>query len=182
ACGPTYARSMWNRFNGIGNSINQPGARYLATHIPNKDGLETFIGLTVSDRSTQIDIMEIKAMDTGMVTVDSQALAKGIDSDGYIIVEGIYFDFDKTDVKPESKPALDEVAKLLNERPELSLYVVGHTDMKGSLSYNMNLSKGRAQAVVATLVKNYGVSSSRLEGHGVGPLSPLSTNKTEGGQ
>jgi len=68
----------------------------------------------------------------------------------------------------------------LAERPGLKLYVVGHTDGQGDLSHNMNLSQGRAKAVVDTLVKEHGIDAKRLESHGVGPPGPPFHN--EGGE
>ena len=61
-----------------------------------------------------------------------------------------------------------EIAKYLEQNPEISLYVVGHTDMDGSLEYNLKLSIDRARAVVNELTENYGISISRLTGDEVG--------------
>ena len=82
----------------------------------------------------------------------------------------------------ESKPGLDEVARLLKQRPSLKVYIVGHTDMKGSLAHNMPLSKGRAGSVVRALVRDYGISAPCLAGHGVGPLAPVASNESEKGR
>jgi OOP family OmpA-OmpF porin len=60
--------------------------------------------------------------------------------------------------------------------------VVGHTDMKGKLGYNMDLSQRRARAVVTALTNDYGIASSRLEPQGVGPLVPVMTNQQDGGR
>jgi len=95
---------------------------------------------------------------------------------------GIFFDFDKADVKPESEPTLNEIANLLKQDTKLNLYVVGHTDNKGKFDYNVDLSKRRAAAVVKELTKKYGVSPNRLTPDGVGPLAPVSTNETEDGR
>ena len=78
--------------------------------------------------------------------------------------------------------AINIVAELLNTRSDLKLYVVGHTDMQGSLSHNMSLSEGRAKSVVTELVSNHGIAADRLEGKGVGPLAPVATNAQEGGR
>jgi outer membrane protein OmpA-like peptidoglycan-associated protein len=131
---------------------------------------------------SQLDIVEIKPMQENMVVVDAKALGAGIDRDGRVSVYGILFDTDKSDVKPESKPTLDEIAKLLKERPSLRLYVVGHTDMTASLAHNRSLSESRARAVVKALVEGYGIAASRLEGHGVGPLAPVASNASEPGR
>jgi outer membrane protein OmpA-like peptidoglycan-associated protein len=131
---------------------------------------------------TQLDIVEIADMETGKVVVDAEALAKGIDREGKISVYGIHFDTDKAEIKPESKPTLDEIAKLLKTRPALNLFVVGHTDMRGNFAHNRTLSESRAKAVVTALVKDYGIAPARLEGYGVGPLAPAATNATADGR
>ncbi|MBK6740185.1 MAG: OmpA family protein [Haliea sp.] len=113
--------------------------------------LTAYIAIAVGQSFTDVHVIEIKKMDTGMASIDAAALGEGIDKDGYVIVEGIYFDTDKTTLKPESKPALEMVSKLLASRANMKLYVVGHTDTQGSLSHNMALSLGRAKAVAAAL-------------------------------
>jgi outer membrane protein OmpA-like peptidoglycan-associated protein len=114
--------------------------------------------------------------------VNADEMLNGIKADGKIALYGIYFDFDKSEVKPESEPTLIEISKLLKNNPDLNVYVVGHTDMKGSLDYNITLSKNRADAVANELIEKYGIAQSRLSGHGVGPLCPVSTNDSEEGR
>jgi len=99
-----------------------------------------------------------------------------------VTVEGIFFDTGKSVVKPESKPALDEVEKLLKSNPALELWVVGHTDSVGSVDDNMRLAEARAKAVTAELVNVYGIDAARLHGYGVGPLAPVAGNDAEDGR
>jgi hypothetical protein len=101
---------------------------------------------------TLLEIVEGEAMDTGMVTVNADAMAKGIDATGHIAIYGVYFDTDSDQVKPESAETLTEIAKLLTARPSLNLMVVGHTDNQGSEEHNLDLSRRRAKSVVAELV------------------------------
>lgn len=179
-CAERYAQSVLNGYNKT-SAISNTAGRYIIGKVTNEENT-AYISVAVGASFTQIHVIEIKNIDTGMVTINAAVLGEGIDKDGYVIVEGIYFDTDKTTLKPESKPALDEVAKLLKERTDLVLYVVGHTDMQGSLAHNMTLSKGRAQAVVSSLTTDYSISADRLEGHGVGPLAPQSTNLNDTGR
>jgi outer membrane protein OmpA-like peptidoglycan-associated protein len=116
------------------------------------------------------------------VVADANAMAQDISTIGHVVVYGIYFDFDKTDVKPESAQALEEIAKLLKQNNNLKLYVVGHTDNVGDFDYNMKLSQGRADAVVKKLIADYGINENMLKSYGIGPLSPVASNKTEEGQ
>ena len=74
---------------------------------------------------------------------------KAIGATGRVALYGILFDTGKADVKPESKPALDEIAKLMKSDAQLKLRVVGHTDNQGGLDANIALSKRRAEAVNA---------------------------------
>ena len=116
------------------------------------------------------------------VLVDANSMLNDINAQGRVALYGIYFDFDKSDVKPESDPTLKEISKLLSENPKLKLYIVGHTDNVGDFSYNMKLSQSRAEAVVNALVSKYNVDKSRLTAAGVGPLAPVTTNDTEEGK
>ena len=62
------------------------------------------------------------------------------------------------------------------------IYVVGHTDATGKFDANMTLSRQRAEAVVEALTEQYAIEAGRLSAHGVGPLSPKSTNRTDPGK
>jgi outer membrane protein OmpA-like peptidoglycan-associated protein len=85
-------------------------------------------------------------------------------------------------VKPESEPALAEIAKLLAADPKLALRVVGHTDSVGKLEDNQRLSQARAEAVLAVLTGKHGIAPARLTAHGVGPLAPVASNDAEEGR
>lgn len=126
-------------------------------------------------------IIEESKMDQ-VIVADAEALAKEIDLTGKVAVYGIYFDTGKAVVKPESGPALAEIVKLLQKNSDMKIYVVGHTDSVGELDYNMGLSQRRAAAVVEVLVSKHDIDQGRLEPHGVGPLVPASTNKSEDGR
>ncbi len=129
----------------------------------------------------ELKIVEKKEM-AQEVVADANSLARDISSTGHASVYGIYFDFNKANLKPESEPTLKEIAKLLKQNPKLNLYVVGHTDNVGKINYNMKLSRARAEAVVKALATKYGVSQNRLQPYGVGPLVPVSSNETEEGR
>lgn len=129
----------------------------------------------------ELMIIEKKAM-VQEVVADAKSLARDISLTGHVSVYGIHFDFNKATVKPESEPTLKEIAKLLKQDPKLNLYVVGHTDSVGKISYNMQLSNARAKAVVKALVSKYGVAQGPLDPYGVGPLAPVASNETEEGR
>jgi outer membrane protein OmpA-like peptidoglycan-associated protein len=128
-----------------------------------------------------LTILEEEAM-VQQVVANAASMAQDIKNTGHVALYGIYFDFDKAEVKPESDPTLKEIAKLLQQHAALNLYVVGHTDNVGEFNYNMNLSKARADAVVKKLVSDYSVSATRLKSQGIGPLAPVGSNKTDEGR
>jgi OOP family OmpA-OmpF porin len=128
-----------------------------------------------------LTIVEKEAM-AQEVVADAKSLMSNIQATGHASVYGIYFDFDKADIKPESEPAIKEIAKLLQENQGLKLYVVGHTDNVGTIDYNMKLSKTRADAVMNELVTKYKISAQRLKAYGVGSLAPVASNKTDEGR
>lgn len=130
----------------------------------------------------QLDIIETAEMETGMVTVDAEAMGKGLDAEGHIAIYGIFFDSGSDKVKPASDEALGEIAKLMKARPDLKLLVVGHTDNQGDLNYNMDLSKRRAAAVVKTLTKSHNIATARLSPAGVAFLAPVASNRGDAGR
>jgi outer membrane protein OmpA-like peptidoglycan-associated protein len=129
-----------------------------------------------------VDIIEVDELEDGLIFVDAKAMGNALDREGKVAIYDIKFDYDKTDFLPASKPVIAEIAKLLKERPALKLYVVGHTDMKGGLDYNLRLSDSRAKSVVNSLVNEHGIAASRLTAKGVGPLAPLGSNDTDQGR
>ena len=131
---------------------------------------------------TLLEVIESEAMETGMVTVDAEAMAKGIDATGHIAVYGVYFDTGSAEIKAESSPTLAEIAKLLDMRPSLKLLVVGHTDNQGEYEYNLGLSGRRANSVAGALIDQYAIDGSRLRSAGVGYLAPIASNDTPAGR
>jgi OOP family OmpA-OmpF porin len=114
--------------------------------------------------------------------VDAAAMAKGLGEKGHVALYGIYFDTDKAVLKPESKPTLDEIAKLLRTQPQLTVVIVGHTDSQGQYDHNIDLSRRRAEAVAATLAQTYQIVRTRLRTAGVGYLAPVGSNASEDGR
>jgi OOP family OmpA-OmpF porin len=143
---------------------------------------KTWIQMEVSSNGEiwEHTVTEIKL--TQDMVANAAALTTGLSANGHIVVNGILFDTAKADVKPESKPALDEVAKMLKENASLKVYVVGHTDNVGALAGNVDLSKRRAAAVVQELTAKYGVAAARLVPYGDGPYAPIASNDSEDGR
>ena len=94
------------------------------------------------------------------------------------ITYGIYFDFNKDTIKPESEPVLKQIVQAMKDNPDWKLTVNGHTDNIGGDAYNLDLSKRRAAAVKQALVTRYHIASDRLSTNGYGASSPIDTNDT----
>jgi outer membrane protein OmpA-like peptidoglycan-associated protein len=129
-----------------------------------------------------VDIVEAKAREQKMVTVDAGEMARSISTTGRVALYGIYFDFNKAEVKPESDATLAEVAKLLQATPAMNLLVVGHTDNVGTFDFNLDLSQRRAAAVVEALASRFKVNRARLKPFGVSFASPAASNQTDDGR
>lgn len=129
-----------------------------------------------------LEVVETVAMENKMVTVDAAAMAKEVAATGRVALYGIYFDTNKTDIKPESAPAIGEIAKFLKQDPRAIVYVVGHTDNVGGYEHNMGLSLRRAEAVVKELTTRHAIPAARLKAAGTGPLAPMAPNETEQGR
>jgi outer membrane protein OmpA-like peptidoglycan-associated protein len=148
-----------------------------------KDGKEiwAYIHIDTNAESFHLTIVEKQAM-TQEIVADAKFMADGLHTSGHVALYGIHFDFNKADIKPESGPALKEIASLLRSDPKLRLYVVGHTDNVGGYEYNMRLSQTRAEAVVKELVNKHEIAAARLTSGGAGPLAPVASNDTEEGR
>jgi len=129
----------------------------------------------------QVDVIESGELKENLI-VSAKDIEKGIKEEGHVALYGIYFDTDSYAIKPESEPTLREIVLYLEKNPDVKLFVVGHTDNRGTYRHNLNLSQRRAEAVVEWLVKKGGVDRSRLIPVGVGPVAPVSTNLTEEGR
>ncbi|MEF8816608.1 MAG: OmpA family protein [Salinibacter sp.] len=181
-----FGRSLRNIFMGedgsyfLARKSGAEGDVYVSAHTLLNDTYDDLDGRPV----TALQIVEEKPMATGKVEVnlDAEAMAEDLEEAGTTRLYGIHFDTGEATIKPESESTLAEIAELLNEQPDLTLAVVGHTDSRGSLEQNMELSHRRAEAVAEFLATEHEVAASRLNPHGVGYLSPVAANETEDGR
>lgn len=98
-----------------------------------------------------------------------------------IVIDNVYYDFDKSVLKEVSYPALDKVVGMLNDHPAMVIEISAHTDDKGSDAYNLKLSEARAASVVAYLISK-GIDKDRLQSKGYGASMPVAPNKHEDGK
>jgi OOP family OmpA-OmpF porin len=146
-----------------------------------KDGRDVWVTVNADTQFYYLTIVETEAMKQ-VVVADAAAWAGDLRATGKVAIYGINFDTGKSDLKPESAKAVEEIAKLLRQDPSLKLYVVGHTDMVGDPDMNAKLSLARAQAVIASLVGQHGIAAARLVPFGNGPYAPVASNRTEDGR
>ena len=145
-------------------------------------GLHRGIELQKGDPIIQLDVIEEKAMEQKMVLVTAGEMEKQIRASGKVALYGIHFDFNKSEIKPESEQAIVEIGRLLKDNQALRLLVVGHTDNAGSFEFNKDLSARRAAAVVEALTSRHEVPAARLMPVGVAFAAPLATNASEEGR
>lgn len=158
--------------------------RYLAAHLARDDAdiYVSVLALGLDEPIARVDVIEVESMASNLVAVNAATMAADIEARGSVALYGIYFDTNRADVKPESRPTLAEIAKLLEQNRSLELIVVGHTDNQGTLDHNLDLSLRRARAVVSALVSDFGVAAERLDARGVGFLAPVAPNTSEEGR
>ena len=104
-----------------------------------------------------------------------------IEANAKVILNNVFFDTKKTDLKPESITELDNVVKLMNENPNMKILISGFTDNVGKPADNLKLSTGRAVAVVNYLISK-GIINNRLSYKGFGETKPIASNDTEEGR
>lgn len=93
-----------------------------------------------------------------------------------VVIENVFYDFDRADLRPETKTALDEMAQMLNDNPNVTIEMASHTDRWGTEEYNMSLSHRRAQSVIDYLISK-GISADRLQPQGYGKSRPKTITK-----
>ena len=95
-----------------------------------------------------------------------------------VLIDNIFYDFDKATLRPESTEALDQLVKLLEENPNVTIELSAHTDYRGSAEYNKRLSQRRAESVVKYLIE-HGIASDRLTPVGYGKEKPKTIRKKQ---
>jgi OOP family OmpA-OmpF porin len=160
----------WDVYGTTTLRVTEKGRESWAEIKTNGDGLAYYM-----------TIVERQAM-TQDVVANADALGSGLAASRHVEVPGIYLDFNKAELKPESQPALQQVAKLLHANGSLKVWVVGHTDWVGPAETNTALSNARAASVVRALTQQFGIDPKRPAPQGVGPYAPVASNAREEGR
>lgn len=190
ACGYWFADRVFSadpeRFLHAADTGADEGIRYLAARRGGGGQGVVHAQIAVyddgSDVWTRVRVIEEQARETGKIVVEADEMARRVEAEGRVVLQGIYFDTDEATILTTSEPQLEAIAGYLDAHPQVVAFVVGHTDMRGSLEYNLDLSRRRAQAVVEALTQRFGVDPERLTARGVGFLAPAATNATEEGR
>lgn len=142
---------------------------------------DRWLDLPVDLTLARVDVVEVKAREQRMELVTSSEMSNALNLQGRIALYGITFDFNSAAIRAESKATLDEIAKLLQQTPDLNILVVGHTDSVGTFAFNRTLSQKRAESVVAALTAR-SIAPQRLFPVGVSFAAPVAPNTTEEGR
>jgi outer membrane protein OmpA-like peptidoglycan-associated protein len=171
-------------FQEAGVSVDSPaftkGVRYLLQ--TQKDSGAWPPGKTQSGRPSEFapTMWAVIGLAGTLEPPTAESLKAELDEKGHVALY-INFDFNKSTLRPDAKPIIAQVLKLLQDNRDLSLSIEGHTDKVGLHDYNVTLSQKRAATVVHTLVAS-GIRSSRLTSGGFGPDQPIADNDTEMGR
>lgn len=133
-------------------------------------------------RPGDIELVEYASSEASSNTETAEEITLRITVDGRVAVYGVQFDTGSTSILPGSEDTLAAIAEMMSELPDLKVAVVGHTDNVGGYDSNLDLSKQRADAVVANLINTYGIDSARLFAAGASFLAPIASNETEEGR
>ncbi len=128
-------------------------------------------------RSLNFNYSERKDYEPIVLDIELERATEGTTA----VLQNIFFDVDKYDLKEKSVTELDKVTRFLKENPGFRIEISGHTDNVGSDSYNIELSLKRAQAVYNHLIST-GIDPKRLSTRGYGASRPLADNSTEAGR
>ena len=128
-------------------------------------------------RSLNFNYSEIRDFKPITLDIDLEKATEGT----IAVLQNIFFDVDKFELKAKSKTELQKISKFLTDNQSLRIEISGHTDNIGSPSYNRELSEKRAKAVYEHLIRS-GIDSKRLITKGYGSERPVSTNETEAGR
>ena len=127
---------------------------------------------TTEGKSPNLDT--IKELETNVV-FDTTLFLEKVILQKIIVLEHVYYDLDKWDIRPDAAIELDEVVSFMKDNPEIEIELSSHTDNRGEHNYNITLSENRAKAAVDYIISN-GVSSERIVSKGYGETIPKIQN------
>jgi outer membrane protein OmpA-like peptidoglycan-associated protein len=168
-----------------GNAVKDIGGTVLfdedrrSTFKVTKEGKEIWIALEAFNegRNYELIVLEMEPM-TQEVSAD--AMYSALNKDGFMALY-INFETGKSDIKPESKGIIEQIAALLQTHPELKVSIEGHTDNVGTPQNNKTLSLQRAKSVMNAVIQK-GIAAARLTAVGWGQEKPIADNRSDEGR
>jgi len=189
-CGVNLQEQLYNdEFHGLNKlprAALNPGDDefyYLAVkkQIDDKDiYIVVYTAFERGDLLVTFDAIEVQSIDKGLVSVKD--LETNLSKNGHIAIYDIHFDTGKSDIKPNSDSALNNIAEYLNVHSDKKYLIVGHTDNTGDFEANLKLSEARAGTVMNELITKYSVKAEQLKAYGDGSTAPIASNSTNDGK
>ena len=157
-------------------SNNTDGNGFFVSEVPNNKDLKIVGAKAGYLNAVQTFSTKNLSFDStsNTTTINLKLSLDKIYEDKEIIIDNIYYDYDKWDIKEDAKPALDYLAGLMKDNPQIKIQLSSHTDCRGDEAYNLELSQKRAQSVVDYLI-NKDIPASRLVAKGYGESMLLET-------
>ena len=181
--GVEVVRNYENALTKIGGTIQgkDPNQSWWVNGTVTVEGKQVWAQAEKGNGKIWLRIVRVKGKQQTIVA-DAAAFSRDLKTSGHVAVEGIYFDTASAALKPESATAVQQIAKLLQNDPNLRVFVVGHTDTVGNVDSNVKLSRDRADSVIKELVSAHGIAAARLRPFGNGPFAPVASNATDSGR
>jgi flagellar motor protein MotB len=139
-------------------------------------------GISVNGKGYLFHSENFNVLDTASyIEINKDIQLKKLEVGNKIVLNNIFYDFDKATLRPESIHELERLLALMKDNPTLKIELASHTDSKGTDEYNLKLSQARAQSVVDYLISK-NISKDRLVAKGYGESVPIATNDTDEGR
>ena len=164
----------------IGGEVLKPDDSASASMVVSKNGKNVWIKVVAQCNPCSNYTLQILEEEEHVQQVTATDMLSSINKTGFVALY-INFDTGKSEIKPESMPAIDQIASLLKSNQSLNVSVEGHTDNAGDLASNKILSERRAQAV-KDAVAGKGIDPKRMSHAGRGQEMPIADNRTEEGR
>jgi OOP family OmpA-OmpF porin len=183
---PLGAKIIYERLpdgKGLGISQSNPETGEYEIRLPAGEmyGLRAESDGSLSE-SQSLDLRDIKYDQTieRDFNLDPIGVAR-VQENATILLNNLFFDLEKATLRPESFPELNRIVSLMNEKPSMQIEIAGHTDNTGSDTYNLELSRQRANSVASYLVGK-GIDKSRMNVEFFGETKPMISNETREGR
>ncbi len=168
-----------NDYGLSGTAYGFQGYAKTWTYVIRQDLQNVWIQLNESDdrASLYLSILKTKPIEITSKLINADQMKLALDQKGMVTLY-INYDNNKSDIKTEALPTMEEIFKLLSENPDLEISIEGHTDNVGNEQYNKQLSELRANGILDYLT-NKGIKGERLKSLGFGDSKPIAVNNTE---